>query len=63
MIFEKATDELKYERRAICETCIHKRDEFKLFCIKFQQSQCMVCLCHIKAKTSLKNEECPKGKW
>jgi len=64
MIFEKATKKVRSERRKICKECPDKRGKFQLFNITFcKRDQCIVCLCDIKAKTSLKLEECPKGKW
>ena len=64
VVFEKATGKLKNERREICVQCPEVRAKFSLFGITlFNRKQCGVCKCDIKLKTSLKLEQCPKGKW
>lgn len=47
------TEEVKNERRAICETCP----------MLLKTRQCAECLCFIDLKTTLKQEKCPLEKW
>lgn len=40
------------ERRAICQDCPYRKGMF-----------CGECGCHLKAKSQIEEEECPKGFW
>lgn len=64
VVFQQASEEVKKRRREICEGCDRKRAKFKLFGITFcKRPQCVVCLCDINLKTSIKVASCPIGKW
>ena len=54
-----ADEEEINKRKEICKNCElikNKTDDLK-------GSKCSACGCLIRAKTALKNEKCPKGKW
>lgn len=49
-----ADSEIVESRRAECDSCEHL---FK------PTGSCKICKCFVKAKTKLKNQSCPVGKW
>lgn len=55
----------KQYRRDICNKCPNQRGYFKLFGIVLfkRAKQCKLCKCSILLKTSVKDAECPIGKW
>ena len=57
---EQCPSEIIETRRTICRAC-----EFAVPCpfIKTRFCVCSKCRCLLKAKITLKNEECPIGKW
>ena len=64
LVFQKASKLTREYRRSICNKCPNQRSKFSLFGIPLLPTkQCSECKCIIKAKTALKNEECPIGKW
>lgn len=64
VVFDQAPKELKEIRRKICDGCDRKRDKFKIFGVTFcKRPQCVVCLCDIELKTSIKVASCPLEKW
>lgn len=58
------TNKVKEERLSICNTCPHKRADFKTLLVKKKGvAQCGVCKCSILEKAIWESEECPKNMW
>lgn len=52
---DNAPEAVREERRRICAECLGVELGWR--------TECPVCRCFIKAKTRLKAERCPDGKW
>lgn len=52
---DNAPEAVREERRRICAECLGVELTWK--------TDCPVCRCFIKAKTRLKAEKCPDGRW
>ena len=54
--------ELRLKRESICKRCPISSDS-KLNYSEWCQTELGGCGCYIPSKASVKEEECPKGKW
>lgn len=57
------TEQKKAQRMTICNSCPFIIPSTKVFFIAIDKPRCSVCSCVLAWKTSLKNQQCPKGYW
>jgi hypothetical protein len=55
VLFKFALPEVSKKRELICSTCEYKKTKVFDYCEK--------CSCSVKAKTILRNQNCPENKW